>query len=301
MKKQKNSTKSLPNFGNNNTDYYIHTGTLPQCNVTNIENPVEGYPRLERLHELKRAHFKANAVPALGVRVPPSSMLSTLNSWLETDANTNFDVVLIGGCLDDGMAISEKQLESLPIPQLTPKPSILLIWVPQRQIDLAHRLMHNWGFRRSEDIAFFPRSKSSVFMPKRTAAQVESSVLIPTSWHCILGLKGTLRRSEDNALINCNVDTDVIIEKESTLPGIVPLELYSIIENFTSMARRLHIIPGYAPEDKPVRIRNGWVIVSPDIGLDNFRLKAYNGRNPRRAPFNKEVDELRPKTPPLSK
>lgn len=291
--------ESVVNFGNDHSDFYVHTGKLPQCNVTNIENPVEGYPRLERLHELKRAHFDAHAVAPLGAKVAPYDLQTTLTQW--ADADTHFDVVLIGGCLDNGNAISDSDLERLPIPRLTPKPSILLLWVSNHQLDLAHHLMKQWGFRRSEDIAFFPNSKSSVFMPRCSASCAESSVFQSASWHCILGLKGTLRRSEDNTLINCNVDTDVIIEKEHTLPGIVPLELYSVIENFTSMARRVHIVPGYSSLDKPVRLKPGWVVVSPDILLDNFKVKSYNARNPRKAPFHKEIDELRPKTPPGGK
>ena len=51
--------------------------------------------------------------------------------------------------------------------------------------------------------------------------------------HCLMGIRGQLRRSQDGHVIHSNVDTDVIVSEE--LPSgstRKPEELYSIIERF---------------------------------------------------------------------
>jgi N6-adenosine-specific RNA methylase IME4 len=223
----------------------------------------------------------------------PDKLVRLVNEGL------TFDVIFIGGCLDyevDGRALS-----MLPIGQITPRPSVLFLWVSNPMLEQGRQALENWGFRRSEDIVYFTMSQNSLHFPKGLASDPNDCV-IKTTWHCLLGLKGTLRRSEDFDLINCNVDTDVIMQSPAERPNIVPEAIYEIIENFCLMSRRVHIIPGRAAISKPVRARPGWVIMSPDILLDNLdSASAYfqASLNPsHRIPVDAEIDALRPRTPP---
>lgn len=283
------------NFGNDYSDYYARTGILPQTHILNIENPQIGYPKLQRLHELKRLHTMAHTELPRGERMLPSEQPFLLNSLIESDAQ--FDVVMVHGCISAFPTLGD--LQKMPIGYLTPKPSLLFIWAPADRLGDARQAMEHWGFRRAENIVFASTSTESPYCSQNLGeGWLKKPVLRPTTWHCLMGLKGTLRRSEDTEIINCNVDTDLILEKQDAgMPrGIVPEEIYSLIENFTNMSRRLHIIPAKAPEALPVLPRPGWAIISPDIPLYNLRAEDYaDGR--KLIPVEDEIDLLRPRTP----
>ncbi|KAJ1542000.1 hypothetical protein HK405_010264, partial [Cladochytrium tenue] len=91
--------------------------------------------------------------------------------------------------------------------------------------------------------------------------------------HCLVGIKGTLRRSVDTHFIHCNVDTDVIVaDEEEPMPGRRPRkpeEIYTIIENFCLGRRRLELFGSDAT------VRNGWVTVGPEVTATNFDPIAY--------------------------
>ncbi|GMF05885.1 unnamed protein product [[Candida] boidinii] len=113
-------------------------------------------------------------------------------------------------------------------------------------------------------------------------------------------ITGTVRRSTDNKLIHCNIDTDLSIENESTKKSAVPDQIYKVAENFSSSTRRLHIIPSRSGIDNPVRLRKGWVIMSPDVMLNNFEPNLYKSEINKvgtNIPLNDEIEQLRPKSP----
>ncbi|CAN6612882.1 karyogamy protein Kar4p [Trichomonascus vanleenenianus] len=291
------------NFGNDYCDHYIHTGVLPQAHIQNIQDPLIGYPKLQRLHKLKAGHNGKHVGKPFGRAVSSDKIAEELTAWTNESRGLSFDVIMIGACVDRPPSYST--LVELPIHKLTPRPSILFLWVPGPDLELGRQMMEIWGFRRSEDIVYFCTSKSSLHFPKNLATSVDDCV-VKSTWHCLMGLKGTLRRSEDTDLINCNIDTDVIVERSSERPNVVPEGIYSLIENFALMNRRLHIIPSDTSLEKPVRPRPGWVIVSPDILLDNFTPERYlesigKGNTNFRIPIDNEIDNLRPKTPPKMK
>lgn len=240
-------------------------------------------------------HTLQHACTPYTAAVPVPEIAPTLQKWAINEGLV-FDVVMVGGCHQSQISLST--LAALPIPQLTPRPSIALVWVPSHGLDTARQALEAWGFRRSEDIVFMCRTKDSIFYPP----QHPDDYIEKTSWHCLLGLKGTLRRSEDTDLINCNVDTDIIVETLKEQPNIVPEQIYSIVENFALMSRRIHIIPGHA--SLPVNPRPGWVIVSPDCQADNFSPSGYLAEMKtlgHRVPVDQEIEILRPKTPPRAK
>lgn len=60
--------------------------------------------------------------------------------------------------------------------------------------------------------------------------------------HCLMGIKGTVRRSIDGDFIHANVDIDLIITEEPEMGNVEkPVEIFHIIEHFCLGRRRLHL------------------------------------------------------------
>lgn len=57
--------------------------------------------------------------------------------------------------------------------------------------------------------------------------------------HCLMGIKGTVRRSTDGDFIHANVDIDLIISEEADYGSLEkPVEIFHIIEHFCLGRRR---------------------------------------------------------------
>lgn len=57
--------------------------------------------------------------------------------------------------------------------------------------------------------------------------------------HCLMGIKGTVRRSTDGDFIHANVDIDLIISEEPEYGSLEkPVEIFHIIEHFCLGRRR---------------------------------------------------------------
>lgn len=285
------SDELTANFGNDYSNLFAKRNIFPQSSVTNIDNPFQGYPRLEKLHVLKQEHHDFNSSPPVCLRVPESKIRDTVFQMYKQDVK--FDVIMVNGCTE---SFSVGILESLCIPKISARPGLLFLWVPSNKISEGRKVMEEWGYRHGEDITYHASSDSSPHCPDRYSWQRQNSILRPTTWHCLMGLRGTLRRSTDTHLINCNIDTDVIIERKQQNTAI-PDEAYQLIENFTNMGRKIHILPTALPENLCVKPRKGWVIVSPDaFSVGKFNPSTYTSR--KLIPVNVEIDILRPKTPP---
>lgn len=51
--------------------------------------------------------------------------------------------------------------------------------------------------------------------------------------HCLMGIKGTVRRNQDAHVIHSNVDTDIIVAEEYPFGSTrKPEEMYNVIEHF---------------------------------------------------------------------
>eukprot|EP00850_Spirogloea_muscicola_P007440 SM000037S13575 [mRNA] locus=s37:866017:869778:+ [translate_table: standard] len=130
--------------------------------------------------------------------------------------------------------------------------------------------------------------------------------------HCLMGIKGTVRRSTDSHLIHANVDTDIIISEEPPYGSTrKPEELYHIIEHFAQGRRRLELFG----EDH--NIRAGWITAGTGLTSSNFFAETYSkffldadgkawvgwrSNPPPNAPHllgsTPEIEALRPKSPP---
>lgn len=298
-----NTNKNTRNncYKNDYSNNYIHTGKLPYKYIRNSMEQVEGYPKLQRLYKLKEQQVGRYATRPYGCRVKTENILKTLNSWAYND-DLKFDVIMIG-------ALTENQLiypllSKLPIDKLCCKPGFLFIWASTQKISELSTLMNDtttWAkkFRRSEELVFIPIDKNSAYYPKDSNIP-ENQLLEEVQWHCWMCITGTVRRSTDKELIHCNINTDLSIENPSTGNSAVPPQIYKVVENFSSSTRRLHIIPNPTGLKKSVNVRPGWVIVSPDVILDNFESERYKRDIEEigsKIPFHEEIEQLRPKTP----
>lgn len=295
---------------NNYVNNYVCTGELSTKYIRNIDSPVDGYPRLQRLKQLKQAQVDGHAVKPYGCRVELSSVVSTLNSWINS-YGLQFDVIMIGGLVENQFILP--LLLQLPLHKLCSKPGFLFIWSNTNSINQLLTLLNNdkWNgkFRRSEELVFVPVDEKSPFFPGDSSGLFEKK-----QWHCWMCITGTVKRSLDSHLIHCNVDTDLQIESTHANNNAVPDALYQVAENFSNSNRRLHILPSRTGYKLPIRLRRGWVIMSPDVMVDNFdaaeysqalaacsvvRYKQSNGSGGPQylVPQSDEVEELRPKTP----
>lgn len=110
-----------------------------------------------------------------------------------------------------------------------------------------------------------------------------TSGLKRTIQHCLMGIRGTVRRSVDTNFVHCNIDTDVILwspprpeveggDKLASDLGVAqsirskmhskPPELYTLIENFCQGTRRIEL---FGTNDN---LRPGWLTVGQSLGPD---------------------------------
>ncbi|CDK27002.1 unnamed protein product [Kuraishia capsulata CBS 1993] len=294
-------------FRNDYSNRYVHSQIPPTSYIRNRQEPVSGYPKLQRLFKLKEQQVAEHACKPYGCRVEPDRIVDTLNSWISKDG-LQFDVIMIGALTDNQFIFP--LLSQLPLDRLCPRVGFVFIWASTQKIAQLSQLLANstsnknvcsWfrKFRRSEELIFVPLDKNSPFYPGDQDVP-EEALLENTQWHCWMCITGTVRRSTDSHLIHCNVNTDLALENETTLNSAVPHHLYQVAENFSTATRRLHIIPSRTGVDHPVRPRPGWVILSPDVMLNNFDPDAYKrelaglGTN---VPTTEEIELLRPKSP----
>ncbi|KAG9304175.1 hypothetical protein G9A89_019737 [Geosiphon pyriformis] len=165
-------------------------------------------------------------------------------------------------------------------------PSFIFIWSGDANgLDRGRQLLLKWGYRRCEDIVWIKTNKQWKAIFQRTKE------------HCIMGIKGTVRRSTDGHFIHCNVDTDVIISEEPSYEGTAkPEELYHIIEHFCLGRRRLELFG----EDH--NIRPGWLTLGVGLSSSNFDpvtyAKYFTEPHGYLLGSTTEIEALRPKSPP---
>eukprot|EP01055_Gregarina_sp_Pseudo9_P000141 Gregarina_sp_Pseudo_9__140@NODE_1096_length_1880_cov_128_756111_g1024_i0_p1_GENE_NODE_1096_length_1880_cov_128_756111_g1024_i0NODE_1096_length_1880_cov_128_756111_g1024_i0_p1_ORF_typecomplete_len446_score75_61MTA70/PF05063_14/1e44N6adenineMlase/PF10237_9/0_26_NODE_1096_length_1880_cov_128_756111_g1024_i01911339 len=94
--------------------------------------------------------------------------------------------------------------------------------------------------------------------------------------HCLVGLRGLIRRSLDGHFVHANIDTDVVIDPvklDSDPDGLLstekPVEVYEIIERFCLGRRKIEIFG----TDR--NIRPGWLTLGLDLSSTAFHPKEY--------------------------
>ncbi|KAI0632844.1 MT-A70-domain-containing protein [Trametes polyzona] len=243
---------------NDYSQRYVDGGEWPQNWVLGAEpeHRFEEYPKQQRLLSLKKAVVAEHALPPTYL---PYSELSTLHP-------SKFDVILIDPPFSSSFSWDE--LQDLPIPALAADPSFVLMWVGSGSGDGLERgreVMAKWGFRRCEDIVWVKTNKTTNRGPGTDPPT--TSLLTRTKQHCLMGIRGTVRRSSDSWFVHCNVDTDVLIwEGDPSDPTRKPPEMYTLIENFCLGLRRLELF------GRARTARRGWVTVLQDGEEDALAL-----------------------------
>ncbi|KAG7666147.1 KAR4 [[Candida] subhashii] len=310
---------------------YVHTGIPATKYIRNINNPIEGYPKLAKLHQLKRQQVKKHALQPYGVRISSDKIVPTLNHWIDA-YGLKFDVIMIGALVENQFILPI--LNSIPIYKLCAKPGFLFIWATTQKIQELTNLLNNDNFnkkfRRSEELIFLPTDSKSPYYPGNYGDLDSIPLFEKQQWHCWMCITGTVRRSSDNHLIHCNVDTDLQIESPTKPNGecfnAVPEAIYRVAENFSNSNRRLHLIPSKLGKNTPIKLRPGWVIMGPDVLLNNFNpakyqeelyaksmikykepngsggMAGYNNQLHTQflVPQTNEIEDLRPKSPVIA-
>ncbi|XP_057952224.1 N6-adenosine-methyltransferase non-catalytic subunit MTB [Malania oleifera] len=309
-----------PSRGEQN-DYsqnFVDTGMRPQNFIRELEltNVVEDYPKLRELIQKKDEIVAKSASPPMYYKCDLHEHMLSPEFF-----GSKFDVILVDppweeyvhrapGVADHMEYWTFEEILNLKIEAIADTPSFIFLWVGDGVgLEQGRQCLKKWGFRRCEDICWVKTNKSNATPGLRH----DSHTLFQHSKeHCLMGIKGTVRRSTDGHIIHANIDTDVIIAEEPPYGSTAkPEDMYRIIEHFSLGRRRLELFG----EDH--NIRSGWLTVGKGLSSSNFNAEAYvknfadkdgkvwqggGGRNPPpEAPHlvvtTPEIEALRPKSP----
>ncbi|KAF9463316.1 MT-A70-domain-containing protein [Collybia nuda] len=298
---------------NDYSQRYVDAGEWPQNWVLGAEpeHRFEEYPKQQRLLNLKKASVNTHCLP-------PSYLSLADMSTLQP---SKFDVILLDPPFSS--SFTWDHLQELPIPTLAGDPSFVFLWVGSgagEGLERGREVLAKWGYRRCEDVVWVKTNKTSNKGPGTDPPT--TSLLTRTKQHCLIGIRGTVRRSTDSWFVHCNVDTDVIFwEGDATDPTRKPPEMYTLIENFCLGLRRLEIF------GRPSSLRRGWVTMLgqgqedrlPPVAdaLGTIHVEGEQGGRATRweretwedgikelsnggkpvVPMTPEIDALRPKSP----
>ncbi|KAJ7969910.1 methyltransferase-like protein 1 [Quillaja saponaria] len=309
-----------PSRGEQN-DYsqnFVDTGMRPQNFIRELEltNFVEDYPKLRELIQKKDEIVTKSTTPPVYYKCDLKEFELSPEFF-----GTKFDVILVDppweeyvhrapGAADHMEYWAFEEIMNLKIEAIADTPSFIFLWVGDGVgLEQGRQCLKKWGYRRCEDICWVKTNKNNATPGLRH----DSHTLFQHSKeHCLMGIKGTVRRSTDGHIIHANIDTDVVISEETPYGSTQkPEDMYRIIEHFALGRRRLELFG----EDH--NIRAGWLTVGKGLSSSNFNTEAYiknfadkdgkvwhggGGRNPPpEAPHlvltTPDIEALRPKSP----
>ncbi|KAJ7974160.1 methyltransferase-like protein 1 [Quillaja saponaria] len=309
-----------PSRGEQN-DYsqnFVDTGMRPQNFIRELEltNVVEDYPKLRELIQKKDEIVTNSASHPMYYKCDLKEFELSPEFF-----GTKFDVILVDppweeyvhrapGAADNMEYWKFEEIMSLKIEAIADTPSFIFLWVGDGVgLEQGRQCLKKWGYRRCEDICWVKTNKNNATPGLRH----DSHTLFQHSKeHCLMGIKGTVRRSTDGHIIHANIDTDVIIAEEPPYGSTQkPEDMYRIVEHFALGRRRLELFG----EDH--NIRAGWLTIGKGLSSSNFNAEAYiknfadkdgkvwqggGGRNPPpEAPHlvvtTPDIEALRPKSP----
>ncbi|XP_057422841.1 N6-adenosine-methyltransferase non-catalytic subunit MTB [Lotus japonicus] len=314
------SLGKAPSRGEQN-DYsqnFVDTGMRPQNFIRELEltNVVEDYPKLRELIQKKDEIVEKSATAPMYYKCDLKEFELTPEFF-----GTKFDVILVDppweeyvhrapGVADHMEYWTFEEIMNLKIEAIADTPSFIFLWVGDGVgLEQGRQCLKKWGFRRCEDICWVKTNKSSAGSALRHDAH---TLFQHSKEHCLMGIKGTVRRSTDGHIIHANIDTDVIIAEEPPYGSTQkPEDMYRIVEHFALGRRRLELFG----EDH--NIRSGWLTLGKELTSSNFHKEAYvksfadkdgkvwqggGGRNPPpEAPHlvvtTPDIEALRPKSP----
>jgi mRNA (2'-O-methyladenosine-N6-)-methyltransferase len=125
---------------------------------------------------------------------------------LTTLQPTKFDVILLDPPFSS--SFTWDSLQELPIPSLAADPSFVFLWVGSgagEGLERGREILARWGYRRCEDVVWVKTNKTTNDGPGTDMPT--TSLLTRTKQHCLIGIRGTVRRSTDSWFVHCNVGT----------------------------------------------------------------------------------------------
>uniref|UniRef100_A0A7N0UP62 Methyltransferase-like protein 1 n=1 Tax=Kalanchoe fedtschenkoi TaxID=63787 RepID=A0A7N0UP62_KALFE len=262
-----------PSRGEQN-DYsqnFVDTGMRPQNFIRELEltNVVEDYPKLRELIQKKDEIVVNSSAPPMYYKCDLREHELSPEFF-----GSKFDVILIDppweeyvhrapGVADNMEYWTLEEIMNLKIEAIADTPSFIFLWVGDGVgLEQGRQCLKKWGFRRCEDICWVKTNKNNATPGLRH----DSHTLFQRSKeHCLMGIKGTVRRSTDGHIIHANIDTDVIIAEEPPYGSTAkPEDMYRIIEHFCLGRRRLELFG----EDH--NIRAGWLTLGKGLTSSNF-------------------------------
>lgn len=291
-------TQSL-NPHNDYCQHFVDTGHRPQNFIRDggLADRFEEYPKQRELIRLKDELISVTNTPPMYLQADP-------DTFDLRDLKCKFDVILIEPPLEEyyresGIIANERfwnwdDIMKLDIEEISCIRSFVFLWCGSGEgLDLGRMCLRKWGFRRCEDICWIKTNKNN---PGKTKTLDPKAVFQRTKEHCLMGIKGTVRRSTDGDFIHANVDIDLIITEEPEMGNIEkPVEIFHIIEHFCLGRRRLHLF------GRDSTIRPGWLTLGPTLTNSNFNVEAYSTHfsepNSYLSGCTEEIERLRPKSP----
>ena len=286
---------------NDYCQHYVDTGQRPQNFIRDYElhDRFEEYPKLKELIRLKDELIAQTATPPMYLKcdLRESGQLRQLNC--------KFDVILIDPPLEEYQRTqgvtktkfwSWENIMRLEIEEVSAPRSFIFLWCGSSDgLDLGRQCLRKWGYRRCEDICWIKTNKKNIGHNKNLEPK---AIFQRTKEHCLMGIKGTVRRSTDGDFIHSNVDIDLIISEEPPYGTYEkPEEIFHIMEHFCLGRRRLHLF------GRDSTIRPGWLTVGPELTNSNFSADIYKDYFSRNATdyltgCTDRIEALRPKSPP---
>ncbi|CAF0724857.1 unnamed protein product [Didymodactylos carnosus] len=295
---------------NDYNQHFVNSGHRPQNYIRDagLQDRFEEYPKLRELIRLKDEHIAKTGTP-------PMYMKCDLLNFSLADLDCEFDVILIEPPLQEykrthGVHFdrywSWDEIMKLDVEAAAAQRSFVFLWCGSAEgLDLGRQCLKKWGFRRCEDICWVKTNRSN---PRHVVTHEPGAIFQRTKEHCLMGIRGTVRRSVDSDFIHANVDIDLIITEEPEWGDAnKPLEIYHIIEHFCLGRRRLHLF------SRESTIRRGWLSIGPQLSTSNYDKKLYKlffettpgaggdlkeeGRG-HLTGVTERIEQLRPKSPP---
>ncbi|CAG9564454.1 unnamed protein product [Danaus chrysippus] len=272
---------------NDYCQHFVDTGQRPQNYIRDVglADRFEEYPKLRELIKLKDELIARTATP-------PMYLKCDLKTFDLKTMGSKFDVVLVEPPLGAGWRW--RDVLALELHHLAQPRSFVFLWCGSSEgLDMGRECLKKWGFRRCEDICWI---KTNIKNPGHSKNLEHNAVFQRTKEHCLMGIKGTVRRSVDGDFIHANVDIDLIISEDQEFGSTEkPIEIFHIMEHFCLGRRRVHLF------GRDSTIRPGWVTIGHELTNSNFNAELYasyftDGRDTTGC--TERIEALRPKSPP---
>ena len=125
--------------------------------------------------------------------------------------SARYDVILLAPPLNSA-TWNWGMTEDLPIRGLSADPSFVFLWVGPGNgggLENGRECLAKWGFRRCEDLIFIKKNRAMGDAMDATSS--DTGLLSSQKEHCLMGIRGTVRRATDSWFVHCNVDVDTFL------------------------------------------------------------------------------------------